>query len=373
MKKTIATSLPASRTLVETAALCGLLTLSLTSGIAHAQALNPILPFAPPSVSTIPPNGDVNPYGVAFVPRIPTDGVIQPNDVLVSNFNNSQNLQGTGTTIVRVTPAGQQSLFFQGNAPLGLTAGLGVLSDGIVLVGNLPTADGTSATVRPGSLLAIDRFGRLIGTLSDSAVVNGLWGMAIHDLGNGSAQVFFSNVLAGNIMRLDILYAANGESLQVQAVTTVGSGFNHRTDPAALVLGPSGLYFDALHNVLYAASSADNAVYALAGAGTTTSTLGTGTQLFQDFVHLHGPIDILLAPNGHLLIANSDGSNADPNQPSELSEFTVGGQFIAQYPIDPNNGAAFGLNLLNVGWSTIRVAAVSDNANSLFLWTTILQ
>jgi hypothetical protein len=54
------------------------------------------------------------------------DGVLKPGDVLVSNFNNNQNLQGTGTTIVRVSKNGQ-SLFFQGQPGLGLTAALAVL------------------------------------------------------------------------------------------------------------------------------------------------------------------------------------------------------------------------------------------------------
>src|SRR5579863_6842107 len=63
-------------------------------------------------VSTVPTNGDGNPYGVAFVPIGFPNGVLNAGDILVSNFNNSQNLQGTGTTIVRVTPTAQASLFF---------------------------------------------------------------------------------------------------------------------------------------------------------------------------------------------------------------------------------------------------------------------
>ncbi len=48
--------------------------------------------------STVPANGDVNPYGVAIVPV--TMGALVKGSVLVSNFNNSSNLQGTGSTIV---------------------------------------------------------------------------------------------------------------------------------------------------------------------------------------------------------------------------------------------------------------------------------
>src|SRR5271154_1490620 len=88
--------------------------------------------FVPLQASTVPANGDQNPYGVAFVPLgFLAGGPLPPGDVLVSNFNNGSNLQGTGTTIVRVTPAGQVSLFFNGNPSnkppptLGLTTALG--------------------------------------------------------------------------------------------------------------------------------------------------------------------------------------------------------------------------------------------------------
>ena len=51
--------------------------------------------------STVPQNGDVNPYGVAVVPR--SMGLLRQDHILVSNFNNAGNLQGTGTTIVQVS------------------------------------------------------------------------------------------------------------------------------------------------------------------------------------------------------------------------------------------------------------------------------
>src|SRR5712675_2341686 len=47
--------------------------------------------------STVPANGDVNPYGVAVVPR--GTGHLGRGNILVSNFNNKANVQGTGTTI----------------------------------------------------------------------------------------------------------------------------------------------------------------------------------------------------------------------------------------------------------------------------------
>jgi hypothetical protein len=88
-------------------------------------------PLIPIQTSTIPANGDLNPYGVAFVPpEFPDSSPLKPGDVLVSNFNSSGNTQGTGTTIVSISPTGQQTLFFQGTPPLGLTTALGVLKKG---------------------------------------------------------------------------------------------------------------------------------------------------------------------------------------------------------------------------------------------------
>jgi hypothetical protein len=75
--------------------------ISLTAAGARAQQFIPDIIIS----STIPGNGDLNPYGVALVPPgFPTDGPLAPGDILVSNFNNSNNLQGTGTTIIKFTP-----------------------------------------------------------------------------------------------------------------------------------------------------------------------------------------------------------------------------------------------------------------------------
>ena len=70
-------------------------------------------PFIPRIIisSTIPANGDLNPYGIAFVPDgFAAGGMIAPGDVLVSNFNAKNNLQGTGKTIIKLTPTGEQLL-----------------------------------------------------------------------------------------------------------------------------------------------------------------------------------------------------------------------------------------------------------------------
>src|SRR5262249_47225907 len=49
---------------------------------------------------------------------------------------------------------------------------------------------------------------------------------------------------------------------------------------------------------------------------------------------------------GNLLVANADPNvSQDPNEPSEIVEFTKGGQFVRQYSVDPNLGSAFALGV----------------------------
>jgi hypothetical protein len=107
--------------------------LALTPGLMHAQqpsAEDAFLPSPVRVVSTVPANGDVNPYGAAFVPGNfdTSSGPLKHGDILISNFNNKSNLQGTGSTIVRVPASGSPSLFFQGGAGLGLSTALGTLA-----------------------------------------------------------------------------------------------------------------------------------------------------------------------------------------------------------------------------------------------------
>jgi DNA-binding beta-propeller fold protein YncE len=346
----------------------------LAGTLSFAQDTTSIFPLMPASVSTVPSNGDLNPYGVAFAPaNLPPGPGLQPGDILVTNFNDSNNLQGTGTTIMRITKGGQVSTFFTAPAQFGgLSGAICILSDGVVFVGDLPTLDGTSATAQPGRLALLDRAGNFLGTFGTLSVINGPWGMALHDVGNGvtgTAKVWVSNVLSGTVSRFNLSYNASTISA---TVLTLASGFSHRADPAALELGPSGLAYNAAQDKLYVASSSDNAIYEIPTAAASNSTVAASL-FISDITHLHGPLDLGFLPNGNLLVANSDGSNADPNQPSEIVEYTAAGAFISQMPVDPNNGGAFGLATNSIGWGTFTLAAVDDNANNLHIWTAVAK
>jgi hypothetical protein len=343
--------------------------MAVAAGMAVAQsrdADDAFLPSPVRSVSTVPGNGDVNPYGVAFVPGSFNTGAgpLQRGDILVSNFNNAQNLQGTGTTIVRISKSGPATTFFQGKAPLGLTTALGVLRAGFVVVGNGPTADGTAGTATPGSLLVVNNQGKLVQTFAN-AEIQYPWDMALVDGGNW-AIAFVTNALTGTVSRLNFSVSAGG--LTLVSAKTIASGYVHRGDPVTLFVSPTGLVYNSRLDVLYVASTGDNAVFAVRNAAERTDDGGKGMLIYSDDVHLHGALALTMAPNGHLLVSNNDGINPDPKQPSEIVEFAVEGQFVKQLSVDPVQGGAFGLAVRTREDSTV-FAAVDDNSATLLIWT----
>jgi hypothetical protein len=350
-----------------------------TSGLALAQGFHinrlnqynsddAFLPSPVRIASTVPSNGDVNPYGVAFIKNdfLTGAGPLQHGDILVSNFNNKNNLQGTGTTIVRIPKTGSPTVFFQGTAPLGLSTGLGTLQYGFVLVANLPTKDGTAATAGRGSLLVINNQGKLIQTFTSSQI-NGPWDAAVVDNGD-RASVYIANAIDGTISRIDFAVSLSG--LTKLDHYTIASGFMHQPDPAALFDAPTGLVYDRKTDKLYIASTLDNAVFVVNSASTRTSSEGPGDVVYDDNTHLHGALAMAEAPNGHLLVTNNDVINADPNQPSEIVEFTKQGEFVKEISVDPNLGGSFGLHVnKDEDAGTATLAAVDDNTATITIWT----
>lgn len=330
-------------------------------------------PFLPREVnsSTIPGNGDLNPYGVAFVPEgFAPGGAIAAGDVLVSNFNAAaNNFQGTGTTIVQFTPKGDlaapgnATTFFTSTLP-GLSTAIGALRGGFVIVGNVPTTDGTAATVGQGALQILDRHAKVVATLTDPVLLDGPWDLTIDDHG-AWARIFVSNVLNGTVARFDV--AVGTTALTVTKKTLVASGYTHVPNAAAVVLGPTGLAFDPWTDTLYVASTADNAIYAVAHAGNATRAYGPGRVVFSDS-HLRGPLALRFAPNGHLMTANGDAVNSDPLHPSEIIEFTVDGHFVREYNVDASQGGAFGFDTRLDRGASFNFAVIDDVTNNLAVY-----
>jgi hypothetical protein len=321
--------------------------------------------------STVPGNGDVNPYGIAIVPV--TAGLLEKDSVLISNFNNSSNLQGTGTTIVQITPTGSLKVFatidasgLPGPCPggVGLTTALLVLRSGFVVVGSLPTTDGTAATVQSGCLIILNSSGQAVATLSGNGI-NGPWDMTALDLDH-AAVLFVSNVLngtvdaggkivrKGSILRIVLQTPANGTPTEL-ARRIIASDFQERTDPAALVIGPTGLGLSA-DGQLYVADTLRNRIALIrnpllrtddANAGETVA-IGKG---------LNGPLGLAIAPNGDIVTVNAGDGN--------IVETTPKGKQVSVKAIDTSGQGAGTLFGLAVAPSGTGVYYVDDGNNTL--------
>jgi hypothetical protein len=331
--------------------------------------------------STVPQNGDQNPYGVAVVRH--SRGMLQRGNVLVSNFNNMANQQGTGTTIVQVSPSGQQTLFAQittadvnkvGGCPggIGLTTALAILRGGWVVVGSTPSTNGMVATSGPGCLIVLDSNGNVRETISGHGI-NGPWDMTTFSYGN-FADLFVTNVLngvvkngvanpnpvhKGTVLRLLVRVHRNSPPDLIK-VTKIGSGFFEQASASAFVIGPTGLGLGE-DGTLYVADTGENRITGIRDAVDRHKSAGTGFVLTSGG-KLNGPLGLAIAPNDDVLTVNAgDGL---------IVETTPRGKQVANFLLDnsgnpPGSGALFGLAVVPGGSG---IYYVDDATNFLRLF-----
>jgi hypothetical protein len=327
-------------------------------------------------VSTVPANGDVNPYGVFVIRQ--SIGRLHRGNVLVSNFNNKNNLQGTGSTIVQISPSGHRSLFAQikasmlpGRCPggVGLTTALEVLPGGWVVVGSTPSKNGMAATAKAGCLIVLNRSGRVAETFSGRGI-NGPWDSTMVSYGR-IADLFVDNVLngtvkangkvvfRGTVLRLTLLLSSR-RAPRLVSTTKIGSGFPQQTNATAFILGPTGLGLGG-YDTLYVADTQDSTISAIRNAVVRSSSAGTGGSVTSGG-KLNMPLGLAIAPNGNLLTVNGgDG---------RIVETTPAGRQIAQRFLDRTPpppigaGALFGLAVAPRGSG---IYYVDDDTNTLRL------
>jgi hypothetical protein len=308
--------------------------------------------------STIPSNGDVNPYGVAVVPA--TTGSLVKGDILVSNFNNAQNLQGTGTTIMEISPSGHVHQFAQVDAKhlpgacpggVGLTTALFVARSGWVFVGSLPTKDGLSHTAHAGCIIVLDSLGKAVETFSGSPI-NGPWDMTGFDAGphvgllvtnvlNGTVAGNGQIVDGGTVIRLD-LDIDFGSRPRIDSIAVIGSKFPERTDPAALVIGPTGVALSRDNHLLYVSDSLNNRVAAIPDPLDRNTSAGIGDTVTSGGA-LNDPLGMDIAPNGDVLTVNGNDGYLVWTTPHGVQ---VRKDLLDNNGNPPGAGALFGLSVV---------------------------
>jgi hypothetical protein len=319
--------------------------------------------------STVPANGDVNPYGIARVAA--TTGKLRAGDMLVSNYNDKANNQGTGTTIVQISPAGKRTLFAKIDAHglpgrcaggVGLTTALAVVPGGYVVVGSLPTTNGKSATARYGCLIVLDRHGHAVRTISGGQI-QGPWDMTAVTRGpvttlfvsmvlNGGAAKGVRTIDNSTVVRIR-LRTGGGQPPKVQSEQVIANKIPWRDDAAALVIGPTGVAL-ASNGTLFLADTLDNRIAAIPQALTRTTAAGDGGSTVSEGGLLKQPLGLTLAPNGDILTTNAGDGN--------IVETTPSGKQLLTRTADRKTGAGslFGL-LVDRG----RIYYVDDGDNTL--------
>ena len=356
------------------------LLVTITAGFCLTALVAADSPFLAPFshirtvASTVPSNGDVNPYGVAVVPI--SFGALVKNSVLVSNFNNAANLQGTGTTIVEVSPDGNVTPFanlsaasLPGACPggVGLTTALVALKSGWVIVGSLPTSDGTPATAQAGCLIVLNSSGEAVETLTGPGI-NGPWDMTALDKGT-SAVLFVSNVLNGTVTAGGTV-VSQGSVLRISLDTSasmptetsrkvIASAFDERTDPNALVIGPTGLGLGS-DGVLFVADTLQDRIAAIPNAVGRTTDAEAGMTVAQGG-NLKQPLGLAIAPNGDIVTVNAGNGH--------MVELAMDGAQLSARSVDVSHsksgaGTLFGLAIAPGG---LGVYYVDDGNNTLNL------
>ncbi len=330
--------------------------------------------------STVPPNGDQNPYAIVIAPV--SAGNIQQGDVLVDNFNDRNNLQGLGSTIVIYRPSSRSlSLFAQiprdlAQCPggVGLTTAMTMLKSGWVIVGSLPSQDGTTRTKGQGCLIVLDPRGQVARVFSGPNI-NGPWGnMAVIDNGS-SATLFVSNagfdvgppddeppvLEKATVLRLD-LTIANGQPPTIAKETVIANGFGEQADKDVFLTGPTGLALGA-GGVLYVSDALANRIAAIPDAATRGDSAGIGQTVTQEGL-LKRPLAMTVAANGHLIVTN--GLNGQAVEIDPVSGKQLHARWIdankAQSP--PGSGDLFGIVMTPAGDGFYYV---EDEVNALML------
>jgi sugar lactone lactonase YvrE len=323
--------------------------------------------------STVPGNGDVNPYGLVLVPS--SVGKLSAGDLLVSNFNDKENNQGTGTTIDQLTTAGKSTLFatinakaLPGSCPggVGLTTALNVLPGGYVVVGSLPTTNGKSATAQYGCLIVLDSNGHVVKTIA-GADIEGPWDSTAVSEGS-KTTLFVSNALNGgaakgihtidnsNVVRI-VLESGEGQPPKVVSEQVIANGIPWRDSPEALVVGPTGVGL-ASDGTLYVADTLANRITAIPQALTRTTPAPAGGTTVTEGGNLKEPLGLVVAPNGDIITTNAGDGNIVETNPD--------GKQVGVQTADTKTGAGslFGLVVAPSGNG---IYYVDDGENTLRL------
>ncbi|HMD01364.1 MAG TPA: hypothetical protein VKG44_00235 [Candidatus Baltobacteraceae bacterium] len=314
--------------------------------------------------STVDPlNGDVNPYGLDVARA--THPPLAAGDLVICNFNDSGNVQGTGTTIVALHPV-------PGATPLHIAGAPSLLGCNALALG--PTdniwaaafAANDNPIVTPGGVVA-------------TTLPGGPWRHPFGEIfawraAPGSLGAFYeSNAADGTIVRITIF---PGPKFVYEIIAR---GFAVNGGAPGSILGPSGLQYDARRDRLFIVDGASNSVVVfervsripaggidVRGAGFFSGAYASLARLVYAGAPLNGPISSALLPGGHLVVGNT----LDPNGQNLMVELGPNGRLLDVVNVDTGAaGAIFGMVATGSFDFDTKLYFNDDNANALEVLT----
>jgi hypothetical protein len=324
----------------------------------NISTLNTIQPVA----STVDAqNGDQNPYGLVIDTFAGTATAPNPyyGDLLVSNFSNSQGVNGAGTTIEAVNPNSGAVTRFSADAQ-GPVA-LAVSPKGPLWIANFGT-NGTN-----GNDMVLTPSGSLFpngGSVIQSPLFDGPWGQVF--VPNPTTPAFFvTNALNGTI---DAMYGFAPPNFNTDTqVSVIGQGLAHSGTNATNVEGPQGMVYDPNTHMVYVTDTADNSIRAYYWDGAGTPNQGEGQLIYQGGA-LNKPAGITLDPiNGDLLVVNQGNNNLVEIALNNGHAYVAGQKVLDSTPVNPTTGAGsalFGV-AATVSNGQLMVYFTDDNTNTV--------
>jgi hypothetical protein len=325
-------------------------TATAESALAAPAGVLPSLKHIATIGSTVDPqNGDQNPYGLAISPA--AGGIIAAGDLVVCNFNDAQNIQGLGTTIEVLHPV-------PGAKPRRLIASPYLTGCAALALGNSdPWVAALDANDNP-----VVSSGGTIVTPINNFPFTGPWGQAFALPAKGAPSFYESNANDGSIVRIDLTSPFTFEK--------IATGFSVNHGVPGSILAPSGLTYDAVHDVLYFVEGDTNSLIAIDAPenvhtggiivtrnGITGPSAGSVHVVYQG-APLNAPISAALLYNGDLVVGNTANNL--------LVEIAPGHGVVGRRNLDSGNpGALFGLAASGTSTATTRIYFNDDNSNTV--------
>jgi hypothetical protein len=303
--------------------------------------------------STVDPkNGDQNPYGLAIAPT--TAGMIKAGDLIISNFNDSANIQGLGTTLEVLHPT-------PGSKPISLISDPHLTGSAAVAMppGSFPWVASYTANDNP----IVTPSGQLATSLNTFGWT-GPWGQAFSPTAGprGTSAFYESNAYDGSIVRINVTKRGTF------TFDTIATGFSVNHGVPGNILAPAGLTYDSTSDVLYIVDSNANRVVAFQQPGkipangiVVTSTgfggpAGSMAHVVFAGKPLQAPISAALLFNGNLVVGNTTNN--------KLIELTPSGHAVNERLLDTGaKGALFGIVATGTSISTTKIYFNDDNDN----------